>query len=241
MTQGDEPWVFLLESSMRYLGGKVRICKQIAKFLESKRKPNQEYLEPFLGGASVFCEMSNPRFGSDINTPLITMWKALMAGWVPPDTVSEELYKEYKNSKPMGDPLTAFIGIGCSYSGKWFGGFARDGTGRNYCKNAKNQLLKKKGKLLHSVIRFGCYWEWCPVGMLIYCDPPYEDTTQYDYCKGFDHGKFWDTMRDWSKNNDVYISEYKAPDDFKCVLEIETKTDMHEKSKSIRIERLFSV
>ena len=30
-------------------------------------------------------------------------------------------------------------------------------------------------------------------------------------------------MRVLSKDNDVYVSEYKSPDDFECVLEIPTK------------------
>lgn len=48
-------------------------------------------------------------------------------------------------------------------------------------------------------------------------------------------------MRDWSKNNDVYISEYNAPDDFKCVLEIPTKTDIRNNKNKMesRIEKLF--
>ena len=32
---------------MQYLGGKSKIRKQIAAFLESLRKPNQVYFEPF--------------------------------------------------------------------------------------------------------------------------------------------------------------------------------------------------
>jgi len=35
---------------MRYLGGKSKIRKQIATFLESVRKDNQTYYEPFCGG-----------------------------------------------------------------------------------------------------------------------------------------------------------------------------------------------
>lgn len=48
-------------------------------------------------------------------------------------------------------------------------------------------------------------------------------------------------MREWSKNNDVYISEYNAPDDFECVLEIPTRTDIRNKKNELdsRIERVF--
>lgn len=43
---------------MQYLGGKSKIRKQIASFLESLRKPNQVYFEPFVGGGWVLQEMS---------------------------------------------------------------------------------------------------------------------------------------------------------------------------------------
>lgn len=48
-------------------------------------------------------------------------------------------------------------------------------------------------------------------------------------------------MREWSKNNTIIISEYKAPEDFKCVGYIKTKTDINNKNgkKSERIEKLF--
>ena len=72
-------------------------------------------------------EMSGVRCASDVNRPLITMYKALQDGWIPPSTVTEEMYAEYKGIQDAEDPLTAFIGIGCSFSGKWFGGYARSG------------------------------------------------------------------------------------------------------------------
>ena len=46
---------------------------------------------------------------------------------------------------------------------------------------------------------------------VIYCDPPYEDTKQYQVGKDFDYVAFWD----WFRNAPypVYVSSYKAPDD----------------------------
>ena len=48
-------------------------------------------------------------------------------------------------------------------------------------------------------------------------------------------------MRKWSVNNDVYISEYQAPNDFECVLEIDTKTDIRNGKNQLdkRVEKLF--
>ena len=43
---------------MQYLGGKSKIRKQIASFLESVRKPEQIYFEPFCGGCHVTQEVT---------------------------------------------------------------------------------------------------------------------------------------------------------------------------------------
>lgn len=56
------------------------------------------------------------------------------------------------------------------------------------------------------------------------CDPPYQGTTSYK-TGAFDHAEFWDWCRKMSENNIVFISEYKAPNDFICVWEGEIKTN----------------
>lgn len=221
---------------MRYLGGKSRIANKIGTYLESVRE-GREYLEPFVGAAWVLQEMSGKRTASDSNSALITMWKALQEGWVPPENITENMYASYKEAQNPTDPLTAFIGIGCSFGGKWFGGYARSAE-RNYCTNARNSLLRQLPKIKDVLFKDRDYRNWIPYNCLVYCDPPYQGTTGYK--DKFDHEVFWSTMREWSKNNTVIISEYKAPEDFECVLEIPTKTDMRVAGKQeSRIEKLF--
>ncbi len=74
-----------------------------------------------------------------------------------------------------------------------------------------------------------------------YTGPPYADTTGYDGVGGFDSDTFWETMRTWGQRNTVVISEYTAPPDFGCVLEMATRTDLGDRAgeKIPRIERLF--
>lgn len=57
-----------------------------------------------------------------------------------------------------------------------------------------------------------------PEGAVVYCDPPYANTASYDE-GSFDSAKFWDFVREKSKTNKVFVSEYSAPPDFKKVLE----------------------
>lgn len=78
---------------------------------------------------------------------------------------------------------------------------------------------------------------------VIYCDPPYQGTTQYGAVNSFNWEKFWDWCRSQSMaGNKIFVSEYKAPDDFDCVLEIETKLDVRTKDgkQPTRTERIFS-
>ena len=226
---------------MQYFGGKQRISKQIVEVLNEYRKGNQPLVEPFVGGCNIISKMSGERYCYDINEYLIEMYKAVQNGWTPPAIITEEEYDYIRNNKDKDKPLTGFVGIGCSYSGKWFGGYARNKTGRNYCLNAHNSILKQLNEIRD--IKFDCkdYKDLEFDDCLIYCDPPYKDTTKYPIIGEFNTEEFWNVMRNWSKNNIVIISEYEAPYDFECIKEIHTKTDIRNSDgkRESRVERLF--
>ena len=225
---------------MRYLGGKFRIAKQISEVLKSYQEDGQVYVEPFVGAGWVLAEMEGVRQASDINPYLIAMYLELQKGWIPPDGVSEGMYLWAKNDE-CPDYLKGFIGFGCSWGGKWFGGYARGGEGRDYSLNAKRSLLCLYPKLSGVCFRAVSYVDLSPSGCLIYCDPPYADTTEYDFCGKFDSIRFWDVMRCWSKSNTVIVSGYECPSDFMTIFEMPTRTDIRDKSgkMSVRTERLF--
>lgn len=225
---------------MRYLGGKSRTRKKIAAFLESVRKPDQPYFEPFVGGAWVLQEMTGKRIASDGNKALIAMYKALQNGWVPPTFVSEEEYQQVRKANNPADPMTIFCGIGCSFAGKLWGGYARSDGKTCYAQTSHNSLMKQLPKIKDVQFIDGLFHEHKPEGMLVYCDPPYQGTTQYGAFSGFDHKLFWQTMREWSKHNTVVVSEYKAPNDFKCVAEFSSRMGLTtENERPIRCEKLF--
>lgn len=226
---------------MQYFGGKQRIAKQIVKVLKNNLENTKYYFEPFVGGASTILLMDGKRVASDKNEYIIEVYKAIQEGWIPPKAVSEEEYYYIKEHKDENKALAGFVGIGCSYSGKWFGGYARNSTGRNYCLNAYNSIMKQKNFLNGILFKSMDYREAHPKNALIYCDPPYSNTTKYNATGTFDSKEFWEVMREWSKNNLVFISEYSAPNDFQCVLEIPTKLDIRNKEniKEKRIEKLF--
>jgi len=232
---------------MRYLGGKSRTAKQIGAFLRSLHKPGQTYLEPFVGAGWVLAQMDGidgDRIASDANPYLIAMYRCLQQGWRPPTEISEEEYKaikEIESDIPEYMALKAFVGFGCSFAGKWFAGYCRDAQKNNYAARASRSLLKRWVAMEST--RFLCcnYTDHEPDGYLVYCDPPYASTTEYAATDRFDTDKFWSVMRRWSGNNTVVVSEYSAPPDFTCVLEMKTATALRDSdNKTIpRTERLF--
>jgi site-specific DNA-adenine methylase len=67
-----------------------------------------------------------------------------------------------------------------------------------------------------------------PGNSMVYCDIPYRGRTGYDYCGKFDHDRFYDFVRDNSKEHDIFISGYEGdvPDDFKVVWKHTSKQDI---------------
>ncbi len=76
---------------------------------------------------------------------------------------------------------------------------------------------------------------------ILYCDPPYKGTSTY-FKDEFDHNKYWKWVREKSKTNLVYTSEYSAPDDFVAILEFEQKSTLQggvQKHNNQPNEKLF--
>lgn len=224
---------------MRYLGGKSRIRRPVSSFLTGVRG-GRPYLEPFVGGAWILAEMRGVRTASDANEALITLYRAVQRGWVAPDGITEETYKNHVRDPK--DPLTAFLGFGCSWGSKWFGGWARGGDHVGAVRRSLTQLRPRIRDVRFTV---GSYLEHRPVGHLVYCDPPYAGTTGYDGVAPFDHEEFWDVMRVWSRKNVVVVSEYAAPPDFEVVREMSSRmglgTGAGGAEKAVRREYLFMV
>lgn len=71
------------------------------------------------------------------------------------------------------------------------------------------------------------------------CDPPYQSKTGYKNSKNFDYDKFWEIIRQWSKNNWVFVSEESAPNDMTCIWEQEVSRSLNPKNKTKATEKLF--
>jgi len=232
---------------MQYHGGKFIACKRIAAAINSFN-PNL-YIEPFVGSAWVTQHVNaKTKLAYDANKYLIAMWKALQNGWIPPDNITREDHKKAKNAKngEVEDHLRAFIGFGCSWGGDWFCGFIEKHKGKEISSalRAKNSLMKKLVNL-HGV-QFACadYRTLNPSGAIIYCDPPYNQTSMSWDCSKFDHDEFWVIMRKWSKDNTILISGWSAPDGISVLcdwsdIKVVTSSYPKDPDKRARTEKLF--
>jgi len=248
---------------MKYLGGKKILGKYISEVIKAFTNDTQitSYIEPFCGALGVFVHMTdhfNKCYASDLHGDLIEMWKKVQNGtFRPPKTMTEERFlkiKEYKSPNSM----KAFVGFGCSFGGKYFGGYAQkytNGKKEDFLKEATNSIRKIAPKIQNATFKCQSYDAWKPTKSIIYCDPPYVHgkfpvkyrTSTKKYLE-FDSEKFWNQVRKWSKHNVVFVSEKTAPDDFIAIwkkrkqrsISQSKKTRFKDKNtKKYSIEQLF--
>ena len=231
---------------MVYVGSKSRLSKYIVPILQEYINKNHitTYIEPFVGGANIIDKINcKNRYGYDIHQGLISIYNAVKDGFIPPSTITEE---EYNNAKYglIPEPLKSYIGFQGSYATKYWGGFARgfkaDGITPRDIYNERTRNFKEQiPNLLDIHFEVISYSEIDVENCLIYCDPPYDNTTKYS-TGIFDHVAFWDWVRIMSNKNIVIVSEFQAPKEFKCIWEKERNCSLDKDTGAVKkIERLF--
>lgn len=235
---------------MKYMGSKNRHAKEILPIILKDKKACQWYVEPFVGGCNLIDKVKGgKRIGADSHYYLIKMWKGIQSGWLPPETINEMMYKSIKDNKEIYEPAyVGFVGFGCSYSGKWFGGYARGkqntginkGLDRNYCNESRKNIIKQIDNI-KDVVFYCCSYSdlYIPSKSIIYCDPPYNNTTSYK--DNFNHNLFWNWCdRMVNLGHHVFVSEYTAPDNWECVWSKEVNNTLVKNTGSKKgVEKLF--
>ena len=128
----------------------------------------------------------------------------------------------------------------------FFGSYVRNdvlkksGRVEHYQKEQINNILKQSTKISDVVFKCSSYDALdIPANSIIYCDPPYNGTTKYK--DSFDSDAFWQWCRDKAKEgHTVYVSEYNAPEDFKCIWEKQINSNLGGTSKTAT-EKLFTI
>lgn len=212
---------------MQYMDGKSRIARHIAGIINNSLTEGGCFVSLFCGSCAVESKVTG--YGrvilNDKHKYLIALLRGVQAGYALPETITEEQYQSLRTDKDADPVLAGFVGFGCSFGGKWFGGYARDKDGTNYAAQSKRSLLKDMATLSGAEI-ICCDYKQVPIppGAVVYADPPYDNTTGYNTTgynnEKFNSTEFWQAMRLLADTgHTVYISEQTAPPDFVCVWE----------------------
>lgn len=243
---------------MVYLGSKARLVKYIAPILQKCIDDNHidTYIEPFVGGANMIENIKcKNRIGSDANPELIELLKYMQSDpelKLAPDACGFEHYKDVRENRKNNTgkyPVyyTALIGFFASFAGRYFdGGFGRDKKGGREIYPERLRNAREQAPNLKDII-FECrdYKEFKDIkNAVFYFDPPYKDTKNYSKFK-IDYDEFYDFVRELSKNNFCFVSEFNMPDDFKIVWEKDRKlllrADRADREDIVKTERLYSI
>lgn len=258
---------------MVYMGSKSRIAKHIIPIIQSyidKNPTNTVYIEPFVGGANVIDKIKCPtRKGCDLNKYVIALFRHLQNGGKLYESVSRELYNEaredWKNQsgKFKGWEL-GNIGFLASYKGRFFdGGYAKSVYEKTknglryrdyYQENKRNILKQVSNKEFNKIdflnLDYRDTTSFVPFALnkdiVMYCDPPYQNSKKYNISKNFNYDEFWSfliALNEAIKNVTIFVSEQTIPDEYKdkfeCVWRQEVKRTMKAVKKKKATEKLF--
>lgn len=237
---------------MRYMCDKSRIAKQIATYINNIALIDgiSNYYEPFCRGYAVAEQVNiKNRYCSDANKYLIALMNKVKTGSFPSPGIDEFEYvyedtwmdvKANIGTNKYEDWYIGYVGIIGSYGGWWF---------ERHTPYYENQLWEYLDILrdrdiesLKNIIFNTVEYDNVVIenNSIVYCCAPCLGTNNYMTGK-FDFNKYYDWLKEISKNNLVLISEYSMPHGFK---EIYSWPPMNgDKSTVIdsSIERLFVV
>lgn len=249
---------------MRYQGSKFRHAKQIIQAVEDNSDAKRDWflIEPFVGGGNFTMHWEGPSIGYDkckYAVGCLDLIKQLdfYEEYIPQnrdDEYTEKAYKFWKNIDPEDEKLISikgYWGYALSFGGRFFEGFRRSDK-RDYAKESYNFAKKQSTKIQNA--RFFQsdyldleYWQFDNIegNKVFYLDPPYKSTKKYKSAesegKGFDHDEFWEWVRELSRNNLVFVSEYQAPDFMEEIWAKPVSTCVNRKASKKAVEKLFRV
>lgn len=236
---------------MKYVGSKNRLAKELVPIIQKCIDDNNVdiYYEPFVGGANMIDKIKcKKRIGNDVHKELIALFKQLQTGWNPPLHISEDEYNNVKNNKEKyPNYYVGLVGFNATFGSKYFGGYARGFkadkiTPRDIPNEAIRNLIQQIPKIMDVVFICDNYLNIDYSNLknsVIYCDPPYQGTTKYS-TNNFNYEEFWNWVRQISKENFVFVSEYNAPSDFECIWSKSVTTSLKVHEHESRIEKLFT-
>lgn len=237
---------------MRYVGGKGRIARQLATAIRANTQARIVH-DPFMGGGAMTAALAtefDEVHAADGHEDVALMWQAILQGWEPGPVTFDEWQRLRESTTPSAE--RGFAGYGGSFGGRWFQGFARgghmaDGTPRNHQAESARAAIRDRDKMLAGqvTVTHADYSECSPAPgerAAIYCDPPYATSADSKlYAAPFDGAEFWRWAAERSREHDVFVSEYEAPDGWVPIWQAQKRQSLviGSGSREFRTEYLF--
>ena len=252
---------------MRYCGSKRKFMKELLPIIMEDTNENTLFVDVFGGGMNVVSEVPlEQKIANDNNLYVVSLWKALQSyklkGTKLPslinDHVTEDEYNDVKThflnkSTEYSYAEIGYVGAALSYGGAFFNGYAKFNPKKNedHVKEAYNGLMKQLNNFKNlETTTFICddyrnlkfNNEKDPLNVVLFCDPPYFSTRKY--LSDFDSELFWGWVREQSlRGYKVYVCEYDAPSDFKCIWSKKKKDGMGTtkagRRQTTKVEKMF--
>lgn len=218
------------------------------------------FIDACCGGANIIANTKYPivcktKYAFDNNKYLIALFDKVKFNKLEYIHIDEDEYKKVKQDFLLGnntyeDWYYGYVGFLFSYGTVFMDSYARGndnkGNPRNMGLERFKNLINQKEALKTATFTveniFNINLNMLNKNMLIYIDPPYKDTKQYNKQK-FDTEKFWNLVREMSKRCIVVVSEYQAPNDFIIIWEKELLQNINRKAldRQKATEKLFVI
>lgn len=234
---------------MVYKGSKRKLAKYIVPIIQNEINTNgsKYYLEPFVGGANIIDKIQcENKIGYDINKYLIALLQQAQndVSVFPTAITEEEFYNVKYNKNNYPDWYVGLVGFCASFASSFFDGYAHNSNKRNYSNEKIRNIIKQAPNLKNIKFETKNYLDIKNIsGYTIYADPPYFQKNSkkpiYTGIDKFDENIFWNWCREMGKNNVLFVSNYDAPCDFKCIFEKEHRIFSKNTKNPIAIERLY--
>lgn len=253
---------------MRYCGSKRRFMKEFLPIIMEGTDENTLFVDVFGGGMNVVSEIPlENKIANDNNPYIVSLWRTLqnyrLNGTLLPklinDHVTETEYNDVKlnfidKTSKYSYAEIGYVGAALSYGGAFFNGYAKYNPNKNedHVKEAYNGLMKQLSNFKNlNTTKFVCedYRNLkfenknnYPLNVVLFCDPPYFSTRKY--LSDFDSELFWGWVREQTmRGYKVYVCEYDAPSDFRCVWSKKKKDGMGTtkagRRQNTKVEKMF--
>lgn len=221
---------------MVYMGSKNKLSKYLKPLIEGFLKQGMIYVEPFVGGANMIDKIEwDHKFGYDLNKCII----ALMRYGAYQAKLSYNNNKEFKRLRELykqgiASPKIGFAGLMCQL-GKFYSSYQKD-------KEKRDQLRRNIEKQFSNPLFFNTEFDYKNYKDLnlkdavIYCDPPYPDTTQYNIKEKFNYDHFLSKCEEWfNDGNIVLLSGNFVPNhNWRVLFEKDYTYNMYDRRREVK-------